>query len=181
MARLARGFGLAVYYGFARFLPPTYLPLGGVAKWLRRSTSSLFLGACGEDVTIESRVYLGSGRRVKIGDGSGIGRDSYVEGITIGSGVMVGPELLALNRNHVFTDPNRPIGQQGCTEPRPPQVGDGSWIGARVTLLPGVRIGRFCVIGAGSVVAKDVPDYSVAVGNPARVVRAWNEAEAPAQ
>lgn len=52
----------------------------------------------------------------------------------------------------------------------PITVGDDTWIGANATLLPGVRIGRCCLIGAGAVVTKDVPDYAVAAGVPARVI-----------
>ena len=53
----------------------------------------------------------------------------------------------------------------------PVNIGDNCWIGGSVTILPGVTIGDGCTIGAGSVVVKDIPSYSVAVGNPAKVIR----------
>ena len=54
---------------------------------------------------------------------------------------------------------------------KPVEIGDYAWIGAGATVLPGVRVGQHAVIGAASVVTKDVPDYAVAVGNPARVIK----------
>lgn len=53
-------------------------------------------------------------------------------------------------------------------------IGDGVWIGEKVIILPGVNIGKKSIIGAGSVVTKDIPEYSIAVGNPARVIKKWN-------
>ena len=54
------------------------------------------------------------------------------------------------------------------------EIGEGCWIGEKATILGGVKIGAKCVIGANSVVTHDVPDYSIAVGNPARVIKKWN-------
>ena len=53
-------------------------------------------------------------------------------------------------------------------------VGDGTWIGEKVIILPGTSVGKKCVIGAGSIITKDVPDYCMAVGNPARVIKKYN-------
>ena len=61
------------------------------------------------------------------------------------------------------------------TEPRPIVIGPGTWLGINVTVLPGVTIGQGCVIGAGSVVTSDVPDFHIAAGVPARVLRAVDE------
>lgn len=54
---------------------------------------------------------------------------------------------------------------------KPVEIGDYAWIGAGATVLPGVRVGRHAVVGAASVITKDVPDYAVAVGNPAKVIK----------
>ncbi|MDH3026960.1 DapH/DapD/GlmU-related protein [Gordonia alkanivorans] len=61
--------------------------------------------------------------------------------------------------------------EQGYSARKPVVIGDDVWIGARVIILPGVTVGRGCVIGAGSVVAKDIPEYTIAAGNPCRVIR----------
>lgn len=91
-------------------------------------------------------------------------------GITIGDDVYLGTLVQILAVNHVFTDTNRPISHQGITA-QGITIEAGAWIGSGAIILDGVRIGRNAVVGAGAVVTKDVPDYCVAVGNPARVVR----------
>jgi maltose O-acetyltransferase len=164
---------LLAYYAIASHLPASYEPLGRIGAGLRSRAVARFLAECGDDVCIEPRVRLGRGANVRLGNRSGIGRDSYVEGLVVADDVMIGPELLVLTRNHVLADPERPIKEQGVTDPLIPKIGRGSWLGARVTLLPGVVIGSYCAIGAGSVVTKDVPDFSVAAGNPARIIRDW--------
>ncbi len=93
----------------------------------------------------------------------------------VGDNVMIGPELLVLTTTHHYDDGSGHVWERGAEGFAPVKVGDGAWIGARVTLLPGVTLGRWCVIGAGAVVTRDIPDYGVAVGVPARVVRYWNE------
>lgn len=76
--------------------------------------------------------------------------------------------------SHGYADPNVPIGKQ-FGEHDPVSVGSGSWIGHGAVLLPGTRIGENVVVGAGSVVRGDVPDCSVVVGVPAKVVRRYEE------
>ena len=91
-------------------------------------------------------------------------------GIEIGSNVLIGPHCIIQSQNHVFEDVTKPICLQGYVR-KPVKIEDDCWIGARVIILPGVHIGRGSVIGAGSVVTKSIPPYSVAVGSPARVIR----------
>jgi acetyltransferase-like isoleucine patch superfamily enzyme len=91
-------------------------------------------------------------------------------GITIGDDVYLAPLVQMLAVNHVFRDTDRPISQQGITA-QGIVVEDGAWIGGGAIILDGVRIGRNAVVGAGAVVTRDVPAYSLVVGNPARVVR----------
>jgi acetyltransferase-like isoleucine patch superfamily enzyme len=78
------------------------------------------------------------------------------------------------DQNHGYEDTSVPISQQSQPE-RAVVIGDGSWLGHGSVVLPGVTIGRHVVIGANSVVTKDIPDFSVAVGVPARVVRRFDE------
>lgn len=91
-------------------------------------------------------------------------------GIVVGDNVLFGPRVQVLAVDHVFTDPTRPIMQQGITA-RGIRIGENSWIGAGATILDGVAIGRGACIGAAAVVTADVPDHSLAVGVPARVIR----------
>lgn len=110
---------------------------------------------------------------VRIGDRCLIGRGSGIVGhysIEIGDDVFTGHYVYITDQNHGYDDLGTPIGRQTQPE-RPVRIGDGSWIGHGSVVLPGVTIGRHCVIGANSVVTSDVPDYSIAVGAPARVVK----------
>ena len=90
----------------------------------------------------------------------------------IGKNVMMGPECLIYTRNHRFDKTK--LKYDGYTETRPVIIKDDVWIGARVIILPGVSIGRGSTVGAGAVVSKSVPEYSVVVGNPAKVVKKLN-------
>lgn len=83
----------------------------------------------------------------------------------------MGPEVLIYTQNHCYEDETKPIIQQGYTKTKPVVIGDDVWIGARAIILPGVNIGSHSVVGAGAVVTKDVPDYSVVGGVPAKVIK----------
>lgn len=114
-------------------------------------------------------------RALVIGDRAVIGIRSAIiahESIVIGDDVWFGPEVFVTDANHGYEDPEVPIGRQlGLHEPV--EIGAGSWLGARAIVLPGTRIGRQCVIAAGSVVRGDIPDHSVVAGVPARVLRQY--------
>lgn len=110
---------------------------------------------------------------VVIGDRCLIGRQSSIVGhysIRIEDDVFFGPNVYVTDQNHGFEKLDLPIGKQTMAE-QPVVIGEGSWLGANVVVLPGVTIGKHVTVGAGSVVTGDLPDNSVAVGSPARVVR----------
>lgn len=89
--------------------------------------------------------------------------------ISIGNGVRIATQVVMIGANHRFEDGGRPIHGQGLAY-EPIVIEDDVWLAARVNVMAGVRIGRGCVIGAGAVVTKDVPPYSIAVGVPAKVI-----------
>ncbi len=137
-----------------------------VRRWLGRH----IIDDCGKEVNIER--YATFSRHISLGDYSGIGYKCHIPaGVKIGSHVMMGPEVVFYTSNHKFDRTDIPIDAQGFGENKPPIIGSDVWIGRRVIILPGVEIGDGCVIGAGAVVSKSIPPYSVAVGNPARVVK----------
>lgn len=112
---------------------------------------------------------------VSIGDRTMIGRGSHIVGhfsIEIGDDIQTGPYVYVTDQNHSYEDPEVPVGRQWPTD-KAVSIGSGSWLGTGVVVLPGARIGRNAVIGAGSVVLGEVPDHAVAVGSPARVVRRY--------
>lgn len=107
-----------------------------------------------------------------LGDNSGIGVDCKLYGkVTLGDNVMMGSECYICAYNHNTKRTDIPMNQQGIGEEREVVIGNDVWIGSRVTILPGVHIGNGVIIGASSVVTKDVPDYVVVAGNPARVCK----------
>ncbi len=107
------------------------------------------------------------GHRCLIGKGSGIVGHYSIE---IGDDVWTGHHVYITDQNHGYEDVDRPISQQSMPE-RSVTVGDGSWLGHGTVVLPGAHIGRHVVVGANSVVTGTLPDFSVAVGSPARVIR----------
>ncbi len=113
------------------------------------------------------------GEGLEIGDNSYIGPHSVLGAggpVSIGRDVAFGAYVQLLAENHEFEDPTRAINEQGVSR-RGIVVEDGCWLGNSVIVLDGVRIGARSVVGAGSVVTRDIPPASIAVGNPARVVR----------
>jgi acetyltransferase-like isoleucine patch superfamily enzyme len=113
---------------------------------------------------------------IRIGDRCVIGKGSAIVGHTsveIDDDVWTGPYVYVTDTNHGYEDVAVPIGRQFAAN-EPVRIGAGSWLGTGVVVLPGSSIGRHVVVGAGAVVAGDLPDQSVAVGNPARVVRRYD-------
>lgn len=92
-------------------------------------------------------------------------------GITIEDDVMLGSCVHIYVHNHKFDDPSVAIIDQGYYQSEPVLIERGAWIGAGTIILPGVTVGRNAVVGAGSVVTKNIPDFTVAVGNPARIIK----------
>jgi acetyltransferase-like isoleucine patch superfamily enzyme len=109
------------------------------------------------------------GNRCVIGKGSGIVGHQRIE---IGDDVWTGHSVYVTDANHGYTDPVEPVGRQFAA-PRPVRIGSGSWLGHGAIVLGGANIGEHVVVGAGAVVTGDLPDYSVAVGNPACVIRRY--------
>ncbi len=135
-----------------------------------------FIQHCGKHVNINKGAIFS--RQLSIGNNSGIGQNSRLQGrIVIGDNVMMGPECWIYTINHEFSDLSKPMIEQGYQEQKPVIIEDDVWIGGRVTILPGVTIGRGSVLGACSVVTKDVEPYSVVGGNPARVLKYRNSQE----
>jgi acetyltransferase-like isoleucine patch superfamily enzyme len=111
---------------------------------------------------------------VIIGDKTFIGLGDVIIGpVRIGNHVMLAQNIVISGLNHGYEDVEVPPSLQkvSCKEI---VVSDNVWIGANSVITAGVTLGKHCVIGAGSVVTKDVPAYTVAVGNPARLIKKYN-------
>ena len=126
-----------------------------------------------DDVVMDRGIYLqGVGGQIEIGARSYIGPYVCMSGpgnVRIGADCLIASHSTLYANNHVFSNPDKPINQQSL-QFSGIEVGDDCWLGSGVRVMDGVRIGQGCVVGAGAVVTRDLPDYSIAVGVPARVV-----------
>jgi len=125
-------------------------------------------------------VHIGDGNAIRchegslrIGDKAVFGKDNTVNcylDIELGAAALVADWVYICDFDHVTSDITLPIKDQGIVK-SPVRIGPDTWLGAKVTVTRGSRIGRGCVVGAHAVVRGDIPDYKIAVGLPARVVR----------
>jgi len=161
-----------LYYSIGIHLPESDRPFNFKAKQIRRFLVKRLFKSVGKEVNIEKGVIFGRGQDIEIGDYSGIGIDARVQGpLIIGKNVMMGPEVIIYTHNHAYDRRDIPMIAQGITEAKPVIIEDDVWIGARVIILPGVRIKQGSIISAGAVVTKDVDEYQIVGGVPAKVIK----------
>ena len=138
------------------------------SKWFRGE-----LAYCGIDIIIDHSVIIIAPEKVRIGNHCRISYGTFLNGtgsIIIGDDVLIGMNVKVITTNHVFDRIDIPIREQGEIS-KPIIIGNDVWIGANVIILPGISIGNGCIIGAGSIVTRNLPDYSIAVGNPAKIIK----------
>ncbi len=142
----------------------------GQYSYLDGQTSFLRLG---NDVHLARFCTFRAGERgITIHDGAGINTRAYVDGngqVEIGPNALLSPGVQVISGNHVFARADVPIRDQGTAYGKV-TIGEDCWLGTNVIVLPGVTIGRGSVVGAGAVVTRDLPDFSIALGVPAHVV-----------
>ena len=164
---------LALYYGFAQFLPSSSFAWGGgFSKKIRYLLCRRIFKECGKNVNIEKKAHFGNGRNIKIGNNSGIGINCHVPSdIEIGDNVMMGPYCYILDRNHKFDRTDIPMCQQGATPRMQTVIGNDVWIGRQVLIMPGRKIADGSIIAGGCVLTKDFPAYSIVGGNPSKLIK----------
>lgn len=129
------------------------------------------LGEAGEGIIIEQPFYCDYGYNIRVGKNFYANFNLVIldeAPVTFGDNVFIGPNCGFYTAGHPIDAAER---NRGLEYARPIKVSGSVWFGAGVTVLPGVTIGDDCVIGAGSVVVKDIPPHSVAVGNPCKVIK----------
>ena len=126
----------------------------------------------GDDTVIEDFATVNNGvGDVIIGDRTRIGIGSTVIGpVTIGNDVRLAQNVVLSGLNHNYEEIDKPISQQGVSTATI-HIGDESWIGANAVVVAVISIGKHCIVAGGSVVTKNIPDYSVVAGNPARIIK----------
>lgn len=159
---------IKLYYILGKNLPISYNLK--IAKKIRYFFAKKIIDNIGVNVNIEKGAVFSE--KVSIGDNSGIGVNCELYGdVQIGKNVMMAPEVSMYSINHSISRVDIPMMFQGYDESRPIIIEDDVWIGRRVIILPGVKIGKGSVIGAGAVVTKDVPEYAIVGGNPSKVIK----------
>ena len=161
-----------IHYELARRRAFARWPLhGNVLEMLREGRLEL-----GDGVLFEPNVWLtaSGAARIRIGEGTFLNMGVQVaalELVEIGAHCMFANGCFVTDGDHRFDDPEKPVPWQGFTTKGATRVGDNVWCGANVVITSGVTIGERCVIGANSVVNRDLPPFSIAVGAPAKVVK----------
>ena len=132
---------------------------------------SEWLGAVGKNTWIASTFNCDYGKNLFLGSNITINYNVTIldiRKVTIGDYTMIGPGTLISTVGHTLSPKGR---RSHASFAKPINIESDVWIGGNVVILPGITIGRGSVIGAGSVVTKDIPPFSVAVGSPARVIK----------
>lgn len=147
-----------------KVLNPKFVSLGNDV--IIRENTSFCINPLGE------KAELIIGNRVDLGKKNDFGCSNR---IVIEDDVITAPFVHITDRDHSYTDILTPIMNQSANSKGPVVIGSGSWIGFGAQIMSGVKIGKHCVIAAGSIVTKDIPDYSVVGGNPAKVLKQYNQ------
>lgn len=137
----------------------------------------------GNKVHINRGAYLGAFAPLRIGDRTDINRNTSIDArgeVTIGCDVLVGPYAQIIAYQHVFASPERPINVQGLVA-GPITIDDDVWIGAGAIILANVSIGKGSIVGAGAVVTRSCPPYSILAGAPARIIGMRDGRAAPTE
>ena len=160
---------------YVRLLAPLYQHRGRGAKIyrsVRMDTPPYRRFSLGQHSVVESFCCINNAvGDVIIGDYTRIGLHNTIIGpVTIGNHVNLAQGITVTALNHNFSEPGKRIDEQGVSTGQV-IIGDDVWIGANAVVLPNVSIGRHCVIAAGAVVTKDVPDGCVVAGVPAKIIK----------
>lgn len=160
---------------YVRLLAPLYQHRGRgsvVHRSVRMDTPPYRCFSLGNHSVVESFSCVNNAvGDVIIGHHTRIGLHNTIIGpVTIGNHVNLAQGITVTALNHNFADRTKKIDEQGVST-RPVVIGDDVWIGANAVILPGVTIGTHCVVAAGAVVTKDVPDNALVAGIPAKVIK----------
>ena len=169
----------------ARNLAREYSSLDYGNSTKKREILEKMLGSIGKNVAIDQKFFCDFGKNVFIGDDVIIGSNcTFIDNakITIGSCVMLAPNIQIYTAYHPILPEERYIANRAEHDPiyfntsaEPVEIKDGAWIGGGVIILPGVTIGKNSIIGAGSVVNRSIPDDCVAVGNPCKPIKFFED------
>lgn len=157
------------YISLLRFTPEDYRPYCLVFPKMRNWFVKSFIKKCGINLRVKHNADISP--NICIGNNSELGTRCMIHGnVVIGSDVIMGPDVKIYARNHIYDRIDIPIRIQG-KEYLKTEIGDDVWIGANSILTAGVTVGNHVIIAAGSVVTKDIPDYAIVGGVPAKIIK----------
>jgi acetyltransferase-like isoleucine patch superfamily enzyme len=163
---------LIFYYFILQYLPSARYTrfFSNTRVWYFQKVLGI-LESDGNKSMIGPKVYIASGKNLKIGAGCRINENVYIEQAVIGKDVLIAPNVAILSRMHEFSRTDIPISLQGYRKEQEVIIADDVWLGRNCIVLPGVKISRGAIVGAGSVVTKDVPAFAIVGGVPATIIR----------
>ncbi|MBK7172712.1 MAG: acyltransferase [Bacteroidales bacterium] len=162
-----------VYIAFMRFTPEIFRPYALFFPYLRKVLVRSFIRKCGKGLRVKRNADISM--FIEIGDNSELGTNCLIQSNTIiGDYVIMGPDVKIYTKNHSFARLDIPVALQGVSA-ETTQIGNDVWLSANVIITPGVKIGNHVIVGAGAVVTKDIPDYAIAGGVPAKVLKYRNQ------
>lgn len=152
-----------ILFCIGEFMPPV----------IRKAVFKLLFAQYGRNTYIDYGCYMRYMARIKVGNNVSVNKGCRFYGsffekntyITIGNNVAIGPEVSIFAAGHDYNYIDLPDIAASV------EIGNNVWIGGRSIILPGVKIGEGCIIGAGSIVTKDIEPWSVAVGAPAKIIK----------
>lgn len=159
-----------IFYYFIRI----YYKLAALYAVIRTRIFSFLFGFMGKHVSIEKNCTFANPKFINIGNYVFINfgvKFLNTTTVRIGNFVAIGPQCMFITSNNDYSDWSKPMMYRRIKHDTPIEIEDDVWIGANVIVLPGVKIGRGAVIGAGAVVTKSIPSYAIAAGIPAKVIK----------
>lgn len=170
VSKIRKMLGYILYVFIGSWLPHYQCSLPWIIpKKIKQLCGKLMFEECGKNVDIGRKISFSA--RVSLGDNSSIGDFAHFNGeVHIGKNVMMSPNCSFIASNHVTCRKDIPMNLQGGIE-APIFIDDDVWIGYGTIILAGVHIEKGAIIAAGSVVCKNVPEYSVVGGVPAKVIK----------
>lgn len=169
---ILRKIAYAIYLILFKNTPEDYRPYSLFFPALRRALVSTYLKKCGKNLRVKSKAEISPNSTV--GNNSELGSGCLIQSnVSIGNDVIMGPDVKIYSRNHKFDSLDQPIRLQRKNYYKT-KIGNDVWIGANVLILAGVEVGDHAILAGGSVVNKNVPDYAIVGGNPAKVIKYRN-------
>lgn len=162
----------AIYYITLNNIPCSH---NSKLNILKRFYLKFIWGYIGDNVNIRPNIKFAIGKNIFISNNSSIGEGSFLQDvgkISIGDDVLMGLECMIFTSNHGIRKDDKIRLQE--KKIKNVKINDDVWIGSRSIIMPGVEIGKGAVIAAGAIVTKDVPEYSICAGIPAKVIKYRN-------